>query len=124
REFWTAVWDEMRKRSVAIAADSFADSRAARRFGIAIVAMTAMIAITIISSIRVNPLRRAMVQPPWRSPRPRAASDEAVLPRSGRKAPRTERVSRSEPSIALNLAAALREPPGLDARRCPELHGT
>ncbi len=42
-------------RRVAIAAVSFAARRAARRFGMAIAAMIAMIAITIISSIRVKP---------------------------------------------------------------------
>ncbi len=45
----------MMLRSVAMAAVSLADRRAARRFGIAIAAMIAMIAITIISSIRVKP---------------------------------------------------------------------
>src|SRR5262245_50292894 len=45
----------MMLRSVAMAAVSFADRPAARRVGIAMAAMMAMIAITIISSISVKP---------------------------------------------------------------------
>ena len=43
---------------VAIAADSFAFKRALSRFGMAIEAMMAMIATTIISSMRVKPFSR------------------------------------------------------------------
>src|SRR5262245_28080441 len=52
---WNCACAEMMLRSVAMAAVSFADRRAARRFGIAMAAMMAMIAITIISSISVKP---------------------------------------------------------------------
>src|SRR5262245_32773638 len=52
---WNCACALVMLRSVAIAAVSLADRRAARRFGMAIAAMMAMIAITIISSIRVKP---------------------------------------------------------------------
>src|SRR5688572_27215288 len=52
---WNCACDVTRLRSVEIAFDSFALSRADSRFGIAIAAMIAMMAITIISSMSVKP---------------------------------------------------------------------
>src|SRR5262245_394062 len=52
---WNCDWALRSVRSVALAAVSLADRRAARRFGMAMAAMMAMIAITIINSIRVKP---------------------------------------------------------------------
>ena len=61
---WNCACEEMIDLSVAIAAVSFELSRADSRFGIAIAAMMAMIAITIISSMSVNPRDRTCFSRP------------------------------------------------------------
>ena len=52
---WKAAWAEITVRMSPIVADSFAETRARSRLGIAIAAMMPMIATTISSSIRVKP---------------------------------------------------------------------
>src|SRR5438477_619963 len=86
---WNWAWAEMMFLSVATAAVSLADKRAASRFGMAMAAMMAMIAMTIISSMRVKPfwLRDMGMTPeggwfggrvaPWQ-PRPSDSGPEAA----------------------------------------------
>ena len=52
---WNAAWAEITVRMSPIVADSFAETRARSKLGIAIAAMMPMIATTISSSIRVKP---------------------------------------------------------------------